>query len=368
MGCDPARLSLVAMTPWGWLGRLSPSPAASFIEALAAAWRGERARHRLRTSVLRLRSELLLSVESSLETRIQRRGGRPVYLLVSHQHLDRPQLFARLKERSGARMICLVHDIVPIAYPEFSRPGQHERHMSRMTTVAEQCAGVIVNSESTRNDVIRFLVRARRSPPLVVGHLGVDLPLLRASDATGQQPYFVALGTIEPRKNHILLLNIWRELIREQTAPPRLIVIGQRGWENEAFADAMERSTVLKGVVVEFNALDDAGAAQILAGSRALLMPSFAEGFGLPVAEALAAGVPVIASDLSSLREVAGEVPDYLSPLDGLGWKAAIKDYAQIDSHARAAQIARMSGWRAPTWDEHFAIVEKLIEEVSGGV
>ena len=63
-----------------------------------------------------------------------------------------------------------------------------------------------------------------------------------------------------------------------------------------------------------------ASSASCSAGARAVLLPSFAEGFGMPVAEALAAGVPVIASDIAALREVGGDVPEYLDPIDGLGW------------------------------------------------
>ena len=99
----------------------------------------------------------------------------------------------------------------------------------------------------------------------------------------------------------------------------------------------------------------------MIAGARALLLPSFAEGYGLPVPEALAMGVPVIASDLPALRQAGGRAPDYLDPLDGLGWIAAIRDYATPDSPRRAAQIARIAGWRAPSWGEHIEAVLDVI-------
>ena len=91
-------------------------------------------------------------------------------------------------------------------------------------------------------------------------------------------------------------------------------------------------------------------------------MSSFSEGFGLPVAEALALCVPVIASDLPALRETGGHVPDYLDLLYGPGWIAAVQDHARTDSSMRAAQLDRMRDWSAPRWDAHFAQVFAFLE------
>jgi glycosyltransferase involved in cell wall biosynthesis len=106
--------------------------------------------------------------------------------------------------------------------------------------------------------------------------------------------------------------------------------------------------------VREINDADDRDVARWLAGARALLFPSFAEGFGMPLLEALAMGVPVIASALEVFREVAGDVPHYLSPIDGLGWERCIEDYARADSAARQAQLERMPALRLTTWPGHF--------------
>ena len=77
-------------------------------------------------------------------------------------------------------------------------------------------------------------------------------------------------------------------------------------------------------------------------------MPSVAEGFGLPVAEALGCGVPVIASGLPVYREFAGDVPDYLEAHDVSGWAAQVEAYCEPGSTARLAQLARLEGWQPP--------------------
>jgi glycosyltransferase involved in cell wall biosynthesis len=108
--------------------------------------------------------------------------------------------------------------------------------------------------------------------------------------------------------------------------------------------------------------LPDRLVAEYLLSARALLNPSFAEGFGLPVAEALSLGVPVICSDLPELREVGGLAPEFLSPHNEEIWYRAISDYAQSCSERRARQLARISNWRPVRWDEHFAITMPLLE------
>jgi glycosyltransferase involved in cell wall biosynthesis len=92
-----------------------------------------------------------------------------------------------------------------------------------------------------------------------------------------------------------------------------------------------------------------------------LLFPSIVEGYGLPLVEALGAGVPVIASDLPVFREIAGDRPDYLDPRDEVAWERIILDYVGDASEARSAQLRRIGGFRPPSWSDHFARAEELL-------
>jgi glycosyltransferase involved in cell wall biosynthesis len=143
------------------------------------------------------------------------------------------------------------------------------------------------------------------------------------------------------------------------------VLIGQRGWETENVIDMLERCPALRGTVFEHNTLPDSEMVRFLRGARALLLPSFAEGFGFPLIEAFAVGVPALCSDIPALRETGGAVPEYLDPLDGPGWRAAILDYAAPASPRRTAQLDRLSNWRPPSWREHFEKVERLISETA---
>ena len=167
------------------------------------------------------------------------------------------------------------------------------------------------------------------------------------------------LGTIEARKNHLLLLQIWADLVLVHSIDaPRLLIIGQRGWECEQVFDLLDHNEELRGAVVEVGQCSDVDLDRHLRGARALLFPTLVEGYGLPLIEALALGTPVIASNLPVFHEIGQEIPDFIDPLDGPAWQAAILSYASDRSVARDAQIARLAAFRAPTWDDHFAKID----------
>jgi len=262
--------------------------------------------------------------------------------------------------------VCLVHDLIPIQYPEYARPGGADLHARRMWTVASMADGIIANSQATLDALQPWLDRAGKQPLTAVAHLGTEMHadvVPHASD----RPYFICVGTIEPRKNHLLLLHLWRAMAEKRGADavPKLILIGRRGWENEQVIDLLERCPALKDCVEEHSGLPDAQVQAMIAGARALLLPSFAEGYGMPVTEALALKVPVVCSDLPALREAGGDAPLFLDPLDGPAWQRAIDDLAAAKSTERAAQMRRMAGWQAPTWPEHIAIVLALLHKLA---
>ena len=95
-------------------------------------------------------------------------------------------------------------------------------------------------------------------------------------------------------------------------------------------------------------------------------MPSFAEGFGLPVIEALQLGTPVIASDLPVFREIAGDIPRYENATDVGAWEEAVRQMMKDDREVKR-QRSLMQNYRAPTWETHFAVVEPWLEELIAG-
>jgi hypothetical protein len=289
-----------------------------------------------------------------------------------HSGLERPG-WARHLRAAGARPLVVVHDLMPITHPQYFRAGEAARHERRMRHTLQWAHGLVANSHATLRALDTWAASQRLVlPAAAVAHLGsaggsaaAEVPPTVAGSPPMAQPYFVVLGTLEPRKNHALLLKVWERLVqrRGQAATPRLVLIGQRGWEIESLARELERTPALQGVVVERPCCGDIEMTRWLRDARALLLPSFAEGFGLPLVEALALRVPVLASDLDVFRELAGPLPDYHDPLDGPAWLTAVEAYARPDSPARAAQLERLAGFHAPSWQSHFQAVDRLMLE-----
>jgi glycosyltransferase involved in cell wall biosynthesis len=357
----PERTEFAALHPLGRFGSVNFEAASRFIHRLSARWAqaGQDDGRAVLASRRALHRQILLAPEPARRTG----ESRGAYLLLSHHHLTRPRVIARaIGRRRGNAFVPMVHDLIPSDYPEYARPRESEKHLRRIATVARLADGIIVPSESVKCQLLPHLRYAGRAglPVAVIRH-GVLLPShTNALPAPGARPYFVCLGTIEPRKNHLLLLNIWRRLVETHgESAPRLVLIGRRGWENENVLDMIERCPALRNTVEEHDALPDAEVSRLMLGARALLFPSFAEGFGLPLAEALALGVNVVCSDIPVFREVGGSAPEYLDPLDGLGWLRA------IERRSLAPAPTANVNWQAVSWPESIARAMHFIEQIT---
>ncbi len=362
------RLDFAAMHPLGRFGILPRKAAESFLALVAARWRHGAEGEATARAARSLYRSILLGGDLLSATRLRRDWSQAAYLLMSHHHLDRPAVINAATRRGKLALICLVHDLIPLEFKEYTRPAEPARHQQRIETVAQLAGGVVVNSHATRRSLQPWLDRAGRNVPVLVAPLGTDLPeppTLAPPPTGDDRPYFVFLGTIEPRKNHLLALHVWRRLAAEMgPRAPRLILIGRRGWEIEQVIDLVERCDALRGLVVERGDVSDRQALDLMRGARALILPSFAEGYGLPVAEALAHGVPVLCSDLPAFREVGQDVPEYFDPMDGMALLRAVQDYTTPASPRRAAQMARLHHWRPPSWEDHITTSLAFTEEV----
>lgn len=288
-----------------------------------------------------------------------------VYLNAAQYAFEFPRFFRWLRERDDVRPVFLLHDLLPLDYPEYFKAGYHDRFTRRFETVSRHAAALIVASHSVARRAAReFEARGRPMVPVRVQPLPSSLPDAKAAfDASlASIPYFVVLGTIEPRKNHLLLLNLWRRLAQEHPSPPKLAIVGARGWENEQAFDALERSHLLRPYVLESSSLGDAGLVRLIRNARAVLMPSFAEGYGLPVVEALSAGTPVVASDIPVFHEIAQGRAIYRHPLDGPGWRQAIEALSDPASQLAVRAKAEAQAFRPPSWPEYFSGVEEFLK------
>ena len=288
---------------------------------------------------------------------------RAIYLNVAQHLFEHPVFFRWIAARDDVRAVFMIHDLLPLDYPEYFSAPNLGIFRRRIATALSHAHAFLVSTSAVKARLEReFQVQGVSRRPIHVQPF--PSPLGTGSGPPGVtaagHPYFVALGTIEPRKNHLLLLHVWRRLAARDPEAPRLVIVGARGWENEQVTDILDRSLTVERHVLELSGLPSADLAGLIRGSRGLLAPSFDEGYGLPVVEALSLRAPVVASDIAVFREVAQGKATFLSPLDGLAWTSAVERLAHDDSFL-ADKRAEAARFVPPTWPEHFAALEAFL-------
>lgn len=284
-----------------------------------------------------------------------------VYLNTGHTDFDLVS-HHRWIRRLDLKAVYLVHDLIPIEGAGYCTPSAVRRHTGRVVNALSDAAGIIVNSQATAESLRLFAkARALPLPPVVAAHLGID----RFADVRQiRGGHFVCVGTIEPRKNHLMLLRVWQRLIASRAEDtPRLVLIGQWGRQSAPVRELLRSDQCLARHVTVLDRCPDEEMARWIRSARAVVLPTLAEGFGLPLAEAMAVGAPVLASDLPCFREIGQGIPLLLRPADETAWLEGISAFLDDDGEARR-QKRLLVHYQPPRWEEHFSIVGNWIRQV----
>jgi glycosyltransferase involved in cell wall biosynthesis len=223
---------------------------------------------------------------------------------------------------------------------------------------ARDACGLIVTTEDVRRTVLPVLASHGRTDisvlaaPLPVPQIFLGPDLVGVPRPSGR--YFVILGSIEPRKNHKLLLSVWKTLIGRGGPIPKLVIVGTPWRDVDGIAEEVRSTPALQGSVILVSGLTSPALRCLLQGAQALLQPSLVEGFGLPLVEALALGTPVIASDQPAHREAGGEYATYLGATDVQAWVSAI-----------SAPAARVAGYRVWDWAQYGGLIAPFLTAIA---
>jgi alpha-1,3-rhamnosyl/mannosyltransferase len=268
-------------------------------------------------------------------------------------------------------IVITVHDLSPMHYPDThpkDRVLDFEKNLPKSLQRAER---ILVDSDFIRNEIIREFGFADKIHTV---HLGVDpsfhprneedISKTLSSYGLQYKKYILAVGTIEPRKNLIAAIKAYQKLGAAICEEYPLVIIGMRGWENSFFDSEMKntdtKNILMPGFMPQENLL------HLYSGASLFVYPSLYEGFGLPVLEAMASGVPVITSNCSSLPEVAGDAGILINPQDIDSISQNMENC--LSSTEFASTLSRQGIQRAKefTWDrcakETFAVYQKAIK------
>lgn len=282
-------------------------------------------------------------------------GSPGTYLNVGHTNLDETWLHL-MTSAGGFRIVVMVHDMIPLDFPQYQTPKSVARFETRIRATAACADMIIANSKVTADRVDDWFARWGRSVPVAPIHLGIT-PVEAAVQSAKNDPYFIMLGTIEPRKNHELMLDVWDLLPSENR--PFLHIVGARGWQNSEVFKRLDTSPLMGQSILEHGPLSDGRTQALLRGARGLLFPSLAEGFGIPVLEALQVHVPVLANRLPVLEEIAGPSVLYIDSHDANVWATIISRIANTGGATN--NTPEFGDLVIPRWEDHFQQLMRVL-------
>lgn len=275
--------------------------------------------------------------------------------------------------RGSLPLVSVVHDLTAWTHPEWHRGRTLVGFVPLWDWTVERASRFLCVSHATARELVAAYpetasrVRVARNgvdPGFAPAGGGGQVEETRQRFAGGRR-YILSLGTLEPRKNVSVLVEACDILWRRRSDAPDLVLAGGAGWKTSALSDRIAASPFrdrihLPGYATPKTARDLYQAAEVF------VYPSLSEGFGLPVLEAMACGVPVVASTAEALAEVAGDAALYAAPRDAGGFARQIETL--LDDRGLASRLAAAGLSRAATftWEAAAEETARVLEEAAG--
>ncbi|MBE9116455.1 glycosyltransferase family 4 protein [Lusitaniella coriacea LEGE 07157] len=244
--------------------------------------------------------------------------------------------------------VMTIHDLTFLKYPEYASPIVKKTYKNRVQKCLQWTDSIITFTNSTRKDICKYFnfdserifvtPQASRYENFVLESQQIEI-LKKTVNYDFSQPYLLFVSTLEPRKNIINLIRAFNSLKKDRPIKHHLILIGQKGWDEKLIFTEIERSPY-RDCIHHLDYLSDELVALFYSQAEVFVYPSFYEGFGLPVLEAMTLGAPVITSNTSSLPEVAGDAALLINPHNPIELADAIFRVIQ-DSHLRQMLIQK---------------------------
>ena len=263
-------------------------------------------------------------------------------------------------KNNGAIVGLVVYDIIPLTHPDFFPSAITKRFNGWFKQAVEHVDFFIGISETVQHEVQAYL---KQNYPYYQAHsrtgffpLGCTLDNIARNKPAGNRPkelfkinnIFITVGTIERRKNHKYLLDAF-DLVWQQSPDSGLCIIGKIGWLSEQVINRIKNHPLFKRNLFMFNNVSDTELEYYYGHSKALICPSFTEGFGLPIVEALHHGLPVLASDIPVHREVG---KDFCTYFDINNPACLAKIIINIEKTGKIPQGRNNKEYKPTTWED----------------
>lgn len=270
--------------------------------------------------------------------------------------------------------VMTLHDLTHLRYPETQPLARLREIERRLDHAVQQAQLILTDSQFIADEAQRHFglpaERLRVAPLGVAARFHPRSPeavdsVLKAHGLEAGR-YFLCVGTLEPRKNLSLALRAHARLPESIRQAFPLFIVGMSGWQHAQLNDELKKA-MASGHVCLAGYLPDEQVAHLLAGARALIFPSLYEGFGLPLLEAMASGIPIITTRCSAMPEVAGEAGNYCQPDDPQGMRDAMCRLIEDHSHWQVCREAGLQQAALFTWERCAKVTAHAYRQVLGG-
>ncbi len=279
---------------------------------------------------------------------------------------SRMTLLPWLRDR-GVTTTALIADVMPVLFPHWFRTGTCERFAPFLEAHLRHSASFVFISECTRADTVEWAAREGVDHDIggVTVTLGADVPgsgRPEPPEGLRDRRYLLCVATLEPRKNQALALDVYDRL-RDRHPDLALVFVGRAGWHVEHLVERIRSHPDFGDRVRWDGGAADDDLATLYRHAFVALVPSWYEGYGVPLIEAMAAGVPAIASTGGAVPEAAAGIAQLAAPDDLDGWVAAVArhlDDAAFHDEARRATAAFVP----PTWAGAADAIDRWMTEL----
>jgi len=276
--------------------------------------------------------------------------------------------------QSGLKLVQLIHDMGPMVIPQLSGAGgaggstvTFPNYCRQILPISET---VLAVSQNTKKDIIAWLKQNKlKVPRIEVFREGDDVKAgasVRPTDPTAKnihnKNFILTVGTVEARKNHFLLYYVYKLALARGLKLPKLVIAGRPGWGTEDIMRIMKNDPDVRGEILFLHGMSDAEISWLYDNCLFTIMPSFYEGWGIPVAESLSRGVPCLCSNTSSMVEIADGIVGYFSPVSSDECLAAITKWLKPDELKKVLEITKK--YQPTTWDDSYHQVHDYIMEI----
>jgi glycosyltransferase involved in cell wall biosynthesis len=277
---------------------------------------------------------------------------KKVDVVIEPAHFGPFNLYGRTKR------ITIIHDLTPILFPDLHRWHSQILQKLFLKKILNKAHLIISNSENTKKDIQKVYPQNRNKVKKI--YPGISTVFQKTMDKVVldkhsiKTPYFLNVGTIEPRKNLNVLLEAFTIFMQKTLKPISLVIAGGNGWKSDSFFDTLKHHP-FKDQIHYLGFVDTSDLPALYSQAEAFIYPSRYEGFGLPVVESMACGTPVITADNSSLNESGGETTRYFNANDVDKLAEYMLEFADNPNLKNEMSAPMKEHLKKFNWD-HFAV------------